>query len=288
MKKILLVPLMAISLLVGCNNKQEEKEKEKETIYTPMDWFKDTDVFENELRFSADLDVFYDYEKTIANRLLKSFDFEFKHPEKVDDVDQRDLMTYTIKKEMGPYTNYTIRIHEKCIETEAYGVANNKRIKQCARYETYGYGVTPLLAFSFNRSQEIAKTQKEEYDAAKEVGTLENFYKQIEESTTNPIATFSNVTKEDTNHSLLDDIKGLFNPYSEKAYRADEDGYFMSYGLDENFMLRFYLDYEDEPIAILKYKYQSSLHYTSSCELGYKVSREKVDNIIKKITGATN
>ena len=287
MKKILLVPLMAISLLVGCNTNQQE-EKEKETIYTPMDWFKDTDVFENELRFSADLDVFYDYEKTIANRLLKSFDFEFKHPEKVDDVDQRDLMTYTIKKEMGPYTKCTIRIHEKCIETEAYGVANNKGIKQYARYQTYGYGVTPLLAFSFNRSQEIAKTQKEEYEAAKEVATLENFYQGIEESTTNPIATFSNVTREDTGHALLDDFKDLFNGHNEKAYGANKDYAFMTYGLNDNFMLRFYLDRTEDCIAILEYKYQCSLGYTGSVTTGYKVNREKVDNIIKKITIPAN
>ena len=287
MKKILLVPLMAISLLVGCNTNQQE-EKEKETIYTPMDWFKDTDVFENELRFNADLDVFYDYEKTIANRLLKSFDIEFKFPKKVDDIDQMDLMTYTIKKEMGPYTNYTIHIHEKCIETEAYSVANNKRIKQCARYETYGYGVTPLLAFSFNRSQEIAKTQKEEYAAAKEVGILENFYKGIEEATTNPIATFSNVTKEDVNHALLDDFKDLINPNNKASFYPDRRDAFMSYGLSEDFMLKFYLDYNENCVAVLTYEFKGSFNDPHTVTNSYSVSRDKVDNIIRKITGVAN
>ena len=287
MKKLLLLPVLLMTMLVGCNDKKSQ-EAEKETIYTPVDWFKDTDVFENELKFSADLDVFYDYEKTIANRLLKSFDFEFKHPEKVDDVDQRDLMTYTIKKEMGPYTKCTIRIHEKCIETEAYGVANNKGIKQYARYQTYGYGVTPLLAFSFNRSQEIAKTQKEEYEAAKEVATLENFYQGIEESTTNPIATFSNVTKEDVNHALLDDFKDLINPNNKTSFYPDRRDAFMSYGLSEDFILKFYLDSNEDCVAVLTYEYKGSFNDPHTVTNSYSVSRDKVDNIIRKITGVAN
>ena len=287
MKKLLLLPVLLMTMLVGCNDKKPQ-EAEKETIYTPVDWFKDTDVFENELEFSADLDVFYDYEKTIANRLLKSFDFEFKHPEKVDDVDQRDLMTYTIKKEMGPYTKCTIRIHEKCIETEAYGVANNKGIKQYARYQTYGYGVTPLLAFSFNRSQEIAKTQKEEYEAAKEVATLENFYQGIEESTTNPIATFSNVTKEDVNHALLDDFKDLINPNNKASFYPDRRDAFMSYGLSEDFILKFYLDSNEDCVAVLTYEYKGSFNDPHTVTNSYSVSRDKVDNIIRKITGVAN
>ena len=287
MKKLLLLPVLLMTMLVGCNDKKSQ-EAEKETIYTPVDWFKDTDVFENELEFSADLDVFYDYEKTIANRLLKSFDFEFKHPEKVDDVDQRDLMTYTIKKEMGPYTKCTIRIHEKCIETEAYGVANNKGIKQYARYQTYGYGVTRLLAFSFNRSQEIAKTQKEEYEAAKEVATLENFYQGIEESTTNPIATFSNVTKEDVNHALLDDFKDLINPNNKASFYPDRRDAFMSYGLSEDFILKFYLDSNEDCVAVLTYEYKGSFNDPHTVTNSYSVSRDKVDNIIRKITGVAN
>ena len=287
MKKLLLLPVLLMTMLVGCNDKKSQ-EAEKETIYTPVDWFKDTDVFENELRFSADLDVFYDYEKTIANRLLKSFDFEFKHPEKVDDVDQRDLMTYTIKKEIGPYTKCTIRIHEKCIETEAYGVANNKGIKQYARYQTYGYGVTPLLAFSFNRSQEIAKTQKEEYEAAKEVATLENFYQGIEESTTNPIATFSNVTKEDVDYALLDDFKDLINPNNKTSFYPDRRDAFMSYGLSEDFILKFYLDSNEDCVAVLTYEYKGSFNDPHTVTNSYSVSRDKVDNIIRKITGVAN
>ena len=287
MKKLLLLPVLLMTMLVGCNDKKPQ-EPEKETIYTVTDWFKDTDVIENELRFDAGLTTSLDYEKAVANNLLSSFEWYFKYPDKVDKVDSFSLMTYTIKKEMGPYTNYAIYVHEKCIETRATGVVKNERVEQCARYETYGYGITSLIASSFNRSLEITKIQKEEYEAAKEVATLENFYQGIEESTTDPIATFSNVTREDTGHALLDDFKDLFNGHNEKAYGANRGDAFMTYGLNDNFMLSFYLDRTEDCIAVLEYKYQCSLGYTGSVTTGYKVNREKVDSIIKKITIPAN
>lgn len=287
MKKLLLLPVLLMTMLVGCNDKKPQ-EPEKETIYTATDWFKDTDVIENELRFDAGLTTSLDYEKTVANKLLSSFEWYFKHPNKVDKVDSFSLMAYTMKKEMGPYTNYAIYVHEKCIETRATGLVKNERVEQCARYETYGYGITSLIASSFNRSLEITKIQKEEYDTAIEDGTLENFYKGIEESTTNPIATFSNVTREDTDHALLDDFKDLLTPAKKESFSPERRDPFMSYGLNDDFILEFYLDYRNECIAVLTYTYKSSLGDKHSVHCSYSVSREKVDSIIKKITIPAN
>lgn len=126
MKKILLVPLMAISLLVGCNTNEQQ---EKDTLYTPMDWFKDTDVVENDLAFYVDLYKVTDYDKEVSNKLLKTFDIDFKYPKKVDKIDSYDLMSYTIKKNMGPYTDFTIYIHERSVETRAVGRLNDRQIE---------------------------------------------------------------------------------------------------------------------------------------------------------------
>lgn len=286
MKKILLVPLMAISLLVGCNTKEQE---EKDTLYTPMDWFKDTDVIENDLAFYVDLYKVTDYDKEVSNKLLKAFDTDFKHPKKINEVDSYDLMSYTIKKNMGPYTDFTIYIHERSVETRAVGRLNNRQIEQCVRYDTYGVlGTSLLITYAARRADTIHTIQKEEYDAAEEANTFKNFYEQIEESTTNPTVKFSNVTKEDTGHALLDDIKDLFGKYGEKAYGANKGEPFMSYGLSEDFALRFYLDKVEGCIALLEYTYQSTFGYSNTIDFGYEVSREKVDNIIDKVTGVAN
>ncbi len=285
MKKLLLLPVLLMSMLVGCNEKPTE---EKETIYTPIDWFKDTDVIENELTFSATMGGFLDYEKVIMNTLTDYFDVDFKFPKKVNDIDYSCLMRYSIKKEMGPYTSYTLCIHEKYVEAKAVGVVDNENVTQCVRYNTYGYGTVQAIVAAVKRGEEIRKIQKEEQDAAKEVCTLENFYSQIEESTTNPIATFNDVTKVDVNHVLLNDIKDLFIPKNEGYLYAEDKNYFMSYGLNEDFTLKFYLDYNYKPFGVLEYKYQSSLGYTDSVERSYEVDREKVDSVIKKITTVTD
>ena len=285
MKKLLLLPALLMSMLVGCNGKPTE---EKETFYTPIDWFKDTDVIENELTFSATMGGFFDYEKVIMNTLTDCFDMDFKFPKKVNDIDYGCLMRYSIKKEMGPYTSYTLCIHEKYVEAKAVGVVDNENVTQCVRYDTYGYGTVRAIVAAVERGEEIRKIKKEEQDAAKEVCTLENFYSQIEGSTTNPIATFNDVTKVDVDHALLNDIKDLFIPNNEEPLYIEDKNHFMSYGLNEDFTLKFYLDYSYKPFGVLEYKYQSSLGYTDSVERSYEVDREKVDSVIKKITTITD
>ena len=64
MKKLLLLPVLLMSMIVGCSEKPQN-EKEKETIYTPMDWFKDTDVIENDLKFYSDFYEIRDYGKVV-------------------------------------------------------------------------------------------------------------------------------------------------------------------------------------------------------------------------------
>ena len=286
MKKIMLLPLLVMSMLVGCN---QNEGKEAETIYTISDWFENADVFENELSFYVDGYKTTDYDKNVAQKMFDYFHIEHDHPKKIDEVDNNDLISYTIKKNMGPYTDFTIYIHETSIETAAKGTLNDRMILQCGSYKTYSALATSLfITYASKRNDEIHRIKNEEYEAAKEAGSLENFYKEIEESTTNPIATYSNVTKEDTDHALLDDIKDLFGKYNEKAYGANKGDAFMSYGLNENFMLKFYLDKTEDCIAMLEYEYRSSLGYNRLYDYGYKVNRDKVDNLIKKITGAAS
>ena len=283
MKKLMLLPLLVMSMLVGCNEKQEE-----ETIYTPDVWLKDNDVFENDLRYYVGGYTGRDYDYKISAEMMDSFKIEFKYPKKTNKINQNDLFTYMIKKNVGPYTQCNFYFHETTVETWATGYVDGKKVEQLLEYNCYGsYGVTRLMLFTINRYKEVNEIQKAEHETATAFNTLENFYKQIEESTVNPTATFSNLSREDVNHALLDDIKDL-EIGSEKAYSGYGGGAFMSYGINEDFMLRFYLDYEQNPFASLEYKYQSSLNYITSVKYSYKVSREKVDILIKKITGVLN
>ena len=284
MKKILLVPLMAISLLVGCNTNQQEEEQ----IVTLQDWLTNNDPIENECKYFIGVGHYgdCDYENYVANELL---DDVYGRPEKTNVDGGRALLTYHVKKECGPYTECYIFVHENTIEVESYkNYYIGNKPDQHLVYEYYSAFASNFLIKAYRRADEVYKIKEEEYEAASEAGKLENFYKQIEESTTNPIARFSNVTKEDVGHALLDDIKGLFTKYNETAYGANKGDAFMSYGLNENFMLRFYLDKTEDCIAILEYRYQSSFGFTGSSSVGYKVNRDKVDVLINKITGVAN
>lgn len=288
MKKLLLLPLLVMSMLVGCNE-NGSNDKEEEKIYTPVEWLKDTDEFENELQYYiAGGDHSTDYGKAVADKMLDRFEFEFKHPRKIEEVNYNDLFTYIVKKNIEPYTQCTFYFHEYTVQTRAIGRINNQQFEQCAEYDCYSsYHIVSLLTFASKRYEETYSIVKGEYDAAKEYAKLDNFYKEIEESTANPIATFSNVTKEDVNHALLDDFKDLLRIKDTPIYSVDRDP-FMSYGLNENFMLTFHLGYKDVPVATLEYKFQSSLNFTGSVHSSYEVSREKLDNIIKKITVSNN
>lgn len=287
MKKLLLLPLLVMSMLVGCNENGSNDKEEK--IYTPVEWLKDTNEFENELQYYVGGgDHSTDYGKVVADKMLERFEFEFKFPHKIEKANANDLLTYRVKKNLEPYTECTFYFHETTVETRAIGRVKGQMVEQCAQYDCYSsYHIVSLLTFASKRYEETYSIVKGEYDAAKEYATLDNFYKEIEESTANPVATFSNVTKEDVNHALLDDFKDLLRIKDTPIYSVDRDP-FMSYGLNENFMLTFHLGYKDAPIATLEYKFQSSLNFTGSVHSSYEVSREKLDNIIKKITVSNN
>ena len=285
MKKILLVPLMAISLLVGCNEMQKQEE---EPIITIQDWLSNNNVEENDCEYFIGVGHYgdWDYDNYVANELLDDI---YSQPKRTNKDGGRALLTYHVKKECGPYTECYILVHENSVEVESfkkYYVGNEP--DQHLVYDYHSAFASDFIVKAYRKSKEVEAIKSEEYKAAMEAGKLENFYKEIEESTANPIATFSNVTKEDTNHSLLDDIKDLFSPAKEKSFYSDNKDYFMSYGLNENFMLKFYLDGSSSTIAVLDYKYQSSLGFTGSHKDSYSVSREKVDNLINKITGVAN
>ena len=284
MKKLMLLPLLIISTLVGCSPKQEEEEP----IVTIQDWLTNNDPIKNECEYFIGVGFYgdIDYDNYIAKELLRDVR---GRPQKSDVESGRALLTYHIKKECGPYTECYILVHENTVEVESFKKYTGEyKADQHLVYDYYSGFASNLLVRAYQRDEEVSKIKKEEYEAASEAGKLENFYKEIEEATTNPIATFSNVTKEDVGHSLLDDIKGLFTKYSETSSGANKGDAFMSYGLNENFMLRFYLDKNDGCIAILEYRYQSSFGFTGSSEVGYKVSRDKVDVLINKITGVAN
>lgn len=279
----MLLPLLVISTLVGCSPKQEE-----EQIVTIQDWLTNNDPIENECKYFIGVGHYgdYDYDNYIAKRLLN--DVHGK-PEKTNVDGGRALLTYHLKKECGPYTECYILVHENTVEVESFkNYYIGYKPDQHLVYEYYSGFASNFLIEAYQKAEEVSKIKNEEYEAAKEAGSLENFYKEIEESTTNPIATYSNVTKEDTDHALLDDIKDLFGKYNEKAYGANKGDAFMSYGLNENFMLKFYLDKTEDCIAMLEYEYRSSLGYNRLYDYGYKVNRDKVDNLIKKITGAAS
>ena len=288
MKKLLLLPLLVMSMLVGCNENGTSS-KEEEKIYTPVEWLKNTDTFENELYYYVAGIGEEDYDNVIRDKMLQRFEFEFKFPHKIEKANANDLLTYRVKKNLEPYTECTFYFHETTVETRAIGRVKGQLVEQCAQYDCYSsYSIVSLLTFASNRLDETYKIKYEEIAAAKEFNTLENFYKGIEEATTNPIATFSNLTREDTNHALLDDFKDLLKSQKDTSFYYKDKNPFMTYGLNEDFMLRFYLDSKDEPVAILEYRYQSSLNFTGSTTRSFSVEREKIDNIIKKITGSAN
>jgi len=280
MKKILILPALLMSMLTGCS-------KEEEKIYTPIDWFKDTDVIENEMEFFVGARTEKDYDKKVAEEMFSDFKYSFDKPKKIDEPQRYALMYYSLKKNLGPYREYTMYFHEGYIETKASGSDNKKYIEQCAVYKCDYSNIAYLMDFSSRRISEIDNVQSEEYKVAKADCSFENFYQQIEESTTDPTVILNNTSKKDVNHALLDDIKGLFNPYSEKAYSGSD--LFLLYGLNENFMLKFYLcDHYTIVVAILEYQYQSTLGYTESIRIGYKVSRKDVDNLVDKINAIEN
>ena len=266
MKKLLLIPIIATTLLTGCDFQKAPK-------LSLNKWL--TDIEEDAFTyFSIKNDYKYarssyrDYEYKVAD-ILKSNTSSMKLKKVTPDV-SGDHFTYNLDRNIGDYNGLFLMVYENCIIFSAYGKKDDDRFSEYAEYtisEKDSKAIFEGVNARFKEMDDIFNATNEKAD---EETTLETFYAALNENK-NDVALYNGEKEtKDADLSLLDDIKNL--SYSEVGndYTIDYQNR-VFYGIDDNYLM------EIGKVANKDYYSARLLHYFENpaspfCKVSLSVS----------------
>ncbi len=279
MKKILLVPLMAMSLLTACDFQQAPTISIKQ-------WLTDIegDAF---TYFIADYDVndektsFNDYQFKVAE-IIKNNISSIRLKKTTPKTDGGSF-TYTLDTKRGDYYSLFLLVYENCIHLLAQGKKGDNRIEQYAEYSMPEKDGKAMIEAVNVRKQEMLKIYNDTNKAAEEETTLDNFYETIGRMERDTTVMYNEKEVYDFNLTLLEDVKNF--DYKE----VTDDAFFhpdttVYYGLQRDFFIAVSEDkqlvrltnYFDNPANPFHRSSPSVVSHT------YKVSKDKIDAFVEK------
>lgn len=288
MKRVLLIPLLMISMLTGC-----DKNKEEPLPYVSLtEWISDLDFADGHF-YNLDLvtknyGIMPDYNYVVSDNIKTlTKDIEGKETK---EYSMAALLTYIVSKEHEPFESCFIYIHEDSIETHALTPFKNGKVRE----QNYSYPISSLTAAkivggAYQRAMEIVQINKEEEKEAKEQSSPTNFCKKVEESEKGATLTLygegtaADIVVQDTNKALLSYFKAM--EFTEAtAYSAYKRT--LTYAIDENLSLTISPNSMGDYLAEFEIKFDSSLGYTKDLKFPYLVAKKQVDallDIVKKV-----
>lgn len=287
MKKILLIPLLAMSILTGCEQKENEPSLPKVTL---TEWLSDLGFADGHF-FNMDIitqgnPIMPDYNNVMSEYIKgKTKDIEGK---KISTPRPRALLTYYVGKEHYPFDFCAIYIHEDRIETSAstpYTYDNKKMHYQHYEYKINAEIAIRIVAKAYQRVEQINQIHKDEIELARAESSPENFFKIVEESSKAPTVTLygesstEDITIEDTDKVYLEDLKAL--EYEPTVYSGSK--MLLTYRPNDDIAMIIYRYTNNKCIADMEISYKSSLGYNKALSFRYYVSEEQVNQLINKI-----
>lgn len=284
MKKLLLIPIIATSLLTGCDF------QEKPTV-SLKEWL--TDIEEDAFTyFSIKDDYKYarssyrDYEYKVAD-IIKNNISSMKL-QKVTPKVGGDHFIYNLDREIGNHNSLFLLVYENCIIYSANGKDNDERFDEYAEYSISEKDSKAIFEGVNARFKEMDDIFNNTNAQAEKDTTLDNFYAALEKDK-EKAAIYYGDDKEvkDASLSLLEDIKDFdFSPvasddtidYQNRVTYGVRDNFLMEVGKVQNkeyyaTRLRYYFTNPGNPF------YQV---YPSVCAHTYLISNDKAAAFIEK------
>lgn len=294
MKKIILLPLMVLPLLTGCNNTQKEPKFSLEEWLTNIDQ-KDPTYFEadinGELR-NAYGDLDFKIAEIIRNN-TKSMSLKKCEPiTEIREETKAYPIRYVLDRKMDNYERLEVRIDEENLFMLTIGYDENKTyLSEITEYTLPKEDGKKLIEEVDKRWAEVDKIANESYDRVWKETTPETFYAFIEESTTKPSVIYKEKETKDTNHSLLDDIKGFTYIEIDYIFDLDKHDDVVFYGLEDDYMMAIGTvsngNNSQSLVQLIKYYDNPACHtdneYISECRRTYSVSGKKIETFMEKV-----
>lgn len=292
MKKIILLPLMVLPLLTGCNNTQKEPKFSLEEWLTNIDQ-KDSTYFEadinGELR-NAYGDLDFKIAEIIRNN-TKSMSLKKCGPiTEIREETKSYPIRYILDRKMSNYGRLEVRIDEENLFMWATGYDENKTyLSEITEYTLPKEDGKKLIEEVDKRWAEVDKIANESYDKVWEETTPETFYTFIEESATEPSIFYNNREAKDTGKSLLNDIKKFTYIEVDYIFSMNNDEGVVNYGIKDDFIITIGEAWPDNNPMVQVTRYYDNPagsydpYYRDECRRTYSVSKEKLKAFMEKV-----
>lgn len=289
MKKIILLPLMVLPLLTGCNLKQPK--------FSLEDWLTDikegTPTFfdmynvKNEDGTNHPGNCFSDYGYKLAGIIMENS--ANKSLNMLSPGSNKPHIRYSISREMGDFYRVQILIFENAIMMNAEGYdKNNEYITESTNYSIPKEDSKKIMDEAIKWWDEMDELADETHYAVYEEMGQENFCNYIENLDTAPSVIRYKKEKKDTDFSLLDDIKDFVMIEKDDDYLFLNDGV-VTYGIEDDYVMEIGRDPSNKlPVAqLVKYYHNPALlmDYDEliECRVAYSISEEKLINFLNKV-----
>ncbi len=293
MKKIILLPLMVLPLLTGCNNTQ------KAPVFSLNEWLtnidqKDPTYFEADIYDKTTRNPYSDVDFKIAEIIkenTKSMSLKKCGPiTEIREETKSYPIRYIIDRKMNNYDRLEVRIDEENLFMWAVGYDENKTyLSEITEYTLPKEDGKKLIKEVDKRWAEVDQIANESYNKIYEKTSPEDFYSYIEGSTTKPSIVYNDKETMDTDFSLLNDIKEFV--YIEVDYNFDmsNDEGVVNYGIKNDFIITIGEAWPDNNpmVQVTRYYDNPACHidyeYLSECSRSYSVSKEKLKAFMDKV-----
>ena len=246
MKKLLLVPIIALSLMTGCDINQPK------TI-TLDRWLENADdeklangwcnlYYKGFKSYDMDADE-WDYENYVLKAIKENVTGNYTRKNKrIEDNDSEIFFVYLMQNRIDDATGCFLYVYENHIMTYTDFVKRNKYgdkyYQQRAYYEYDTEIGKKIINAAVERAKEKKDTSDREIRLAKQEATIENFLAKAEETTTFSI-TYNNSNITDESRSFLNALKDkeLIKVDSEERVYLRDENKLAVYQLNENLSL---------------------------------------------------
>lgn len=294
MKKIMLIPVIAVSLLTGCDYPK---------VVNINDWLAILDEDTTDGRYSVMQDdgkydaSNYDYELYTANLIKENVKDAKIKKKNVKNVENGYQVFYHAKNPYKDFTELDVYVYEDRIATTltAYYTYKNPDVQRVI-YEVPEENIKAIIDGAAQRLQYVRETNEKDYEAAQEYASIENFFKKVDEE--NPKAVIVRKKyygvvngKEDwrdytVDYSNMADIKDLeYTPKENYRYNSDQTPAIVV-SIGDELILRIF-NWASGPIADMQYRYYLTYdvydHQGLTIHLGYSLNKEKTQALIDKI-----
>ena len=280
MKKLLLIPIIATSLLTGCDfQSAPEVSLDK--------WL--TDISEDTFTYftlsdfggrEAERFSYNDYEYKVAD-IIKQNTSSLKLRKVKPDV-KGAKFHYDISRNIGDYYSLSLLGYENCVFMLLAGKKDGKYFSKEYDYAISKKDSEAIINGMKDRLYEMEDLYNETNKKAEEDATLDKFYESVSNPENDVVVYYNDQKTSDSSLSLLEDIKNLDYQEKTSSYtpNGDEEMY---YGVDEDYMIK--LNGNGSLVFYRFFRNPANPFYRDSLwqvTHNYNVSKDKAQALIEK------